>query len=274
MFGKDIRMKEIFNNQSLKTCIVPLDHAVTVGPIKGLEQISNKAKEIMNGGADAIIVHKGIIGDLVPHLREMNKCRFILHLSASAELTNESNEKYLVSTVEQALKLGAIGVSVHVNLGKEIDGRMMCDLGKVGDICLNWGMPLLAMMYVKENGNNDTKVEHLAHAVKIAEQLGADMVKISVPESIEGLKRIVDCTYLPILISGGEYTSFEKILFQINEGKKYGIGGVSMGRNIFQADDSFIRTKIVSDFIHDYISYEEALYRITNCRANIKQSVI
>ncbi len=43
--------------------------------------------------------------------------------------------------------MGADAVSMHVNIGAESEARMLADLGAVAVECMEWGMPLLAMMY-------------------------------------------------------------------------------------------------------------------------------
>ena len=49
--------------------------------------------------------------------------------------------------MEEAIKLGADGVSVHVNLGDENERDMLAQLGRVAEDAQNWGMPLIAMVY-------------------------------------------------------------------------------------------------------------------------------
>ena len=36
--GKKIRLERIINRETKKTVIVPIDHGLTVGPIKGIEK--------------------------------------------------------------------------------------------------------------------------------------------------------------------------------------------------------------------------------------------
>ncbi len=52
-----------------------------------------------------------------------------------------------MATVEEALKIGADGVSNQVNVGAEDEARKLATLGETSRWCQEWGMPLLAMMY-------------------------------------------------------------------------------------------------------------------------------
>lgn len=57
----------------------------------------------------------------------------IVHLSASTSLGPDPNNKVLVATVEEALKMGADGVSIHINVGAEDESHMLYTLGRSPD---------------------------------------------------------------------------------------------------------------------------------------------
>lgn len=61
MIGKEIRLERIINRNTNKTIIVPMDHGVTAGPIPGLVDMKKTVDSIVEGGANAIILHKGIV---------------------------------------------------------------------------------------------------------------------------------------------------------------------------------------------------------------------
>ncbi len=62
MIGKKIRLERIIDRNSGKTVIIPMDHGVTVGPIAGLEDMREAVSSVVAGGANAILMHKGIVG--------------------------------------------------------------------------------------------------------------------------------------------------------------------------------------------------------------------
>ncbi len=47
------------NRSTGNTVIIPMDHGVTAGPIKGIKSLKKMADLVASGGADAAIVHKG-----------------------------------------------------------------------------------------------------------------------------------------------------------------------------------------------------------------------
>ena len=61
MIGKHIRLERIMNRETGRTVIVPMDHGVTVGPIEGLIDMKTTVNQIASGGANAIVIHKGLV---------------------------------------------------------------------------------------------------------------------------------------------------------------------------------------------------------------------
>ena len=116
MIGKQIRMERIINRNTSKSVIVPMDHGVSSGPICGIVDLRDAIDRVVRGGANAIVEHKGMVGP--GHRRSGKDIGLIMHLSASTSLSPHPNTKTLVCTVEEALRLGADAVSIHVNIGE------------------------------------------------------------------------------------------------------------------------------------------------------------
>ena len=57
--GKTRRLKRIMR-QDNRTVIVPMDHGVTIGPIQGIVDMQQIINQLLKGGVDAVLVHKGI----------------------------------------------------------------------------------------------------------------------------------------------------------------------------------------------------------------------
>lgn len=258
MIGKAVRLGKIINSVTRRTCIVPLDHAVTVGPIMGLNHMINTIQEIGVEKTDAFIVHKGVFSHLVDYPKLLENGNFILHLSASTILGDRAASKCIISSVEQAVRLGAIGVSVHVNLGNQYENQMLKDLGNIADRCSMWGMPLLAMMYVRnDEGIYSNDIYQIAHAARVAQELGADLVKIACPKEVCEIGEIVDNVQIPVLISGGEKMNDLQFVELIDEALQAGAAGVSIGRNIFQSENPKRLITYVSDLVHKKMSFDE-----------------
>ncbi|MHC5076895.1 MAG: 2-amino-3,7-dideoxy-D-threo-hept-6-ulosonate synthase [Planctomycetota bacterium] len=258
MTGKLIRMERIINRNSRKTVIVPMDHGVTVGPIKGLIAMDRTVDMVAEGGANAVVGHLGL--SLHGHRGTGKDIGLILHLSASTSLSPDPNHKVLVNTVQWALKMGADAVSVHINIGADDEARMLEDLGKVAIECMTWGMPLLAMMYPRGSTIADEKdVAVVKHAARVGAELGADIIKCPYTGGPDTFREVVEGCMVPVVIAGGSKLSDKETLGMIEGAMKAGAAGISMGRNVFQHENPTKLVKAACALVHEGISAEAAL---------------
>lgn len=257
--GKDIRLERLINRNSGNTVIVPMDHGFTVGPIPGLINMKETIQNIVEGGVNAVILHKGHV--ITGHRRSGKDVGLFIHLSGSTMLAPDPNCKVLVCTVEEAIKLGADGVSIHVNIGAEDESQMLKDFGMISKICSEWGMPLLAMMYTRgPNIEKENDPKKIALAARVANELGADIVKVSFTGDTESFIKVVEGCSIPVVIAGGEKSdSTLDVLKNIKMAMDAGARGVSMGRNVFQHKNPTLFCKAVSAMVHNKASIDEAL---------------
>ena len=203
MIGKKIRMERIMSRESGKTVIVPMDHGVTIGPIVGLINMQETINAVAKGGANAIVIHKGLVE--AGHRRSGKDIGLIVHLSASTRVAPHPSSRTIVCTVEEAIKLGADAISIHVNLGAEDEKSMLNDLGNIAKEAMEWGMPLLAMMYTRgPKAENEYDVKWVKHAARVGAELGADIIKVVYTGSSESFREVVEGCFVPVVIAGGE----------------------------------------------------------------------
>jgi predicted phospho-2-dehydro-3-deoxyheptonate aldolase len=259
MIGKKIRLERIMDRNSGRTVIVPMDHGVTVGPIKGLINMSGVINEVVEGGANAIVIHKGMVGS--GHRGSGKDVGLIIHLSASTIISPDPNAKVQVCSIEEAIKSGADAVSIHVNLGAETDMFMLENMGAVSEACEEWGMPLLAMMYTRgDKIKNEFDVELIKQAARVGAELGADLIKVNYTGSTDSFKEVIEGCPVPVIIAGGEKVETEEDLFKIvSESLKSGGAGVSIGRNIFQYKCPVKMVQAIGKMVHEEASIKEAL---------------
>jgi fructose-bisphosphate aldolase / 2-amino-3,7-dideoxy-D-threo-hept-6-ulosonate synthase len=253
--GKQRRLDRIFRKDN-RSVIVPMDHGVTIGPIEGLEKMQVTTNCLLEGNVDAILVHKGIAKQI-----NIGKAGLIVMLSGASNLSPNQNNKVQVCSVQEAVRLGADAVAVHINVGAQDEDKMLGTLGKVSDECDIFGMPLLAMMYPR--GPKITE-EHapdvVAHAARLGAELGADIIKTNYTGDIETFRQVVESCPSPIVIAGGPKAKTTKeILVMTEEAMKAGCAGLSMGRNIFQYEKPSLMVKALCAIVHDNSSTDAAL---------------
>lgn len=259
MLGKKIRLERIISRQTGRTVVAPMDHGVTLGPIRGLVNMREMVNEVARGGANAVLGHMGL--PLYGHRRYGRDLGLILHLSGSTVWSPDPNTKVLVNSVQMALKMGADAVSIHVNIGAGDECGMLHDLGAVSVTAMEWGVPLLAMMYTRgEKFKDECGVDGVKHAARIAAELGADIVKVNYTGSVESFRQVVEGCPIPVVIAGGELSDNEEQLFTlVRESLEAGGAGVSVGRNVFQHPHPRLMMKAIYRMVHKNITVEEAL---------------
>jgi len=259
MVGKKIRLERIIDRNSRKTVIIPMDHGVTVGPVEGLADMRTTVSKVVAGGANAILMHKGMVQ--AGHRGTGRDVGLIIHLSGGTSMSPDPNAKELVCTVEEAIRLGADAVSVHINLGAETDREMLGQLGYVSSQCQEWQIPLIAMMYTRgPKIKNEYDVNNIKHAARVGAELGADIVKVVYTGSIDSFRKVVEGCPVPVVIAGGaKMDSDEDIFKMVEDALKAGAMGVSIGRNAFQHKKPEKMVAAMCEMVHNGASVKKAL---------------
>jgi class I fructose-bisphosphate aldolase len=229
---------------------VPLDHGVSNGHMPGIENIVRTVERFSNSPPDAFVLHKGVLQMAAKFIPR--HVGVIMHLSASVSFSPHQHEKVLVGTVEEALGLGADGVSIHLNLGCVNDRDMLADFGRISTLCYQWGMPLMAMVYpmIHVHAEGQRMDRMIGHSVRVCEELGADIVKIPYVDDRELFGGIVANSSIPILIAGGEKQDEYAVLESIRQAMRAGGAGISIGRNIFQHQEPDKFLTAVRQIVH------------------------
>jgi len=242
--GRRRRLGRLYRHDPARLLVVPLDHAIAAGPITA--DLDDLTGRLADGGADAVVVHKGALRHIAPG--RFHDLALVLHLNASTGLAPDPDAKYPVATVTEALRLGADAVSVHVNLGSATEDRQVAHLAAVAGDCDRWGLPLLAMMYVRGPGAAEPEV--VAHAVAVAAELGADLIKTTLPGEEAAIARITAGCPVPVLAAGGAAGRPDAVLATLAGSLRAGAGGVAAGRLIFTAPDPAAAIRRLAALVH------------------------
>jgi DhnA family fructose-bisphosphate aldolase class Ia len=104
----------------------------------------------------------------------------------------------------------------------------------------------------------DGDAEKIVTLVRLASEMGADIIKADPTENPEDFHRVVEAARVPVLVRGGGKedlkTVFAKSAVLMNQGAK----GMVYGRNIYQHDNPDAVVKALMSIIHDAASGEEA----------------
>ncbi|MCX4824963.1 2-amino-3,7-dideoxy-D-threo-hept-6-ulosonate synthase [Streptomyces sp. NBC_01142] len=258
-FGRRLRLRRLHRHHASRLLIVPLDHSVTDGPVTGGSRVNALVGSLARAGVDAVVLHKGALRYIEPGW--FTDTSLIVHLSASTVHAPDPNAKYLVGSVEEAVRLGADAVSVHVNLGSHEEARQIADMAAVADACDRWNVPLMAMMYPRgPKITNPRDPGLIAHATTLAADLGADLVKTLYVGSVDEMADITRTSPVPVVVVGGPRVDDEsELLAYVEDALRGGAAGVAMGRNVFAADDPEATARRLAQLIHRELVTVESL---------------
>lgn len=271
--GKQIRLNRILGS-GWRTLMVPLDDALISGPIGRLSDSAALIDDIINAGCDSVLAFSGSLS-LVSSRVQIGR---VLNVTASTIRTTHT-KKVVVSSVERAVRMGADGIAVHVNVGSRFESEMLSTLGTTCQSADRDGMPVVAIMYPRtEDGAGDNNFDELyaqnpahftdlvSHACRIGQELGADIIKTQYTGTPESFSRVVQCSYpVPILVAGGKQVEPLLALERAYGVLEAGGSGVSFGRNIHQRNEcSTLLLKALCGLMHRTLSLDEAKDLVVN----------
>ncbi|MBB5827105.1 class I fructose-bisphosphate aldolase [Micromonospora carbonacea] len=230
--GRERRLRRLWGPTSGRTVLMPIDQPVTMGPIAGLDAIDSQLGRLLAGAPNGIIGHRGVLRR-VP-AEAARSTGVVMHLSAGTALSGRGHVKKLTGDVVEAVRTGADAVSAQVTFGVPEETDMLHDLAQLAGACAQWGMPLLAMVYVA-GVDPAAAPEKIAHAARAAAELGSDIVKVPYTGSADSFATVVDGCFAPVVMAGGEPSdSWEDVLLDVKDALSAGAAGVCIGRKVQQ----------------------------------------
>jgi len=249
------RLNRIFRPNG-RVLIVAFDHGMIDGPTQGMEQPAETLRQIVKGGADAILTTYGTANRFAEEIASLG---LILRLDGGGTKLGEMGQGGQFYTVEDALRLGADAVAVSAFPGAPDEMDSLNRLANIVGQAHAWGIPVMGEMVPGgfDSAPELRTAESVAIASRVAAELGADWVKIPYAE---GFEQVTSGCYVPAVILGGAKKGSEKIMLQtIKSALKAGAVGVAIGRNIFQAENPAAMTAAVAAILHEDASVDEAI---------------
>lgn len=264
--GKQRRLKNILGDEN-KCIIVPLDDNLISGPQTTIDTIIKKIHQIESANPNAILAFPGTLACI-----ENSSIPKILNLTAST-IRSHHTKKVLTFSLEYALKMAVDAIAVHINITSNYEAEMLETFGKVSEVCDTYGMPLLAIIYPRgenelgdqnytdlKDCDNEKYTELVSHCVRIAFEMGADIIKTQYTGTVNSFKSVVQsASGRPVVIAGGGMME-PRALFQMIAGAMdAGAAGVSIGRNVFGRIDSEKMISCIHDIVIEGRSAEQAM---------------
>ncbi len=275
MLGKTLRLSRLFRPETGKSIVVAMDHGLFLGPIAGVENIREVVGRVAEGRPDGVQVSVGTACAIANFLQGRQAPSLVLRLDATNIWRSQPEPKegyhVTVASVEDAVRLGSDAVVAFFFVGYETDRQEAANLERLAALassCRDWGMPLIVEPLVIERGAHAVRdPERIKLAVRIADEIGADALKVDYTGDPKSFSSVVEATTAPILVRGGpKMDTDEAMLHMVKEAMDAGACGLVFGRNIWQHQNPAAVLTALYAIVHEGMSEAEALKRLRTKR--------
>jgi DhnA family fructose-bisphosphate aldolase class Ia len=262
--GKSMRLKRVIDPAGVSV-ICALDHGMTSPTfLEPLSDIAARTKEAVAGGANVIMMSKGMIRLAEPAFSPITSLALLL--SASANPEKGQPQVIQIADVEEAARLGADAVVLFTALAGETEAAMIRTLAGVGKECATLGIPFIAeaefpTTYASVSDLKDQYgFEYLRRNVRLCGELGADIIKTNWPGDEESFAKLVQAANgIPVVLAGGSRLEDDELLGRMESAMNVGAIGCSVGRNIFMHKSPEAITRALSRVIRERWKAEKAI---------------
>lgn len=266
------RMNRLFNQGG---CLdVAVDHGVCNEPsfLVGLEDMPRVVDMLVKARPDAIQMTYGQ-ADLLQSRPERDKPALVMRLDMGNPYNSvrhrvmwcelQNYEEPLIG----ALEMDAACVVVNLfMLPDEPDLFRQCvrNIARVRADCHRYGMPLmiepLVMLPNDVRGGYqvDGNAEKIVTLVRVAAEMGADIIKADPTENPEDFHRVVEAARVPVLVRGGGKEDLKTVLERSAVLMRQGAKGMVYGRNVYQHPNPSSVVRALMAIVHDGVGGEEA----------------
>lgn len=260
MLGKQVRMSRLVNPKSDKMMAITVDHAISRGiaPMTGLQPIQKTVDAIVAGRPDAMTMTKGI----AEHCMWDNAGKVSILLKCSSYSPVHPTRDVSFGTVDEAIRMGADAVSIGAMTLGDYQDVQFAEIGRFSEECMAKGMPLIGHIYPKGESvpaDKRTAWENIAYSCRAAAELGIDIIKTTYTGDPDSMARVVDCCPARVVIQGGDScNTLDDYLNMTREAMDCGVGGVTMGRFVWDYKDITALVVALRYIIHEGYSVKEA----------------
>ncbi|MGI9401917.1 MAG: class I fructose-bisphosphate aldolase [Rhizobiaceae bacterium] len=266
------RMNRMFTNGG---CLdVAVDHGVCNEPsfMNGLEDMPAVMDTLIAARPDAIQCAYGQ-ADLLQSRPEKDKPALVMRIDMGNPY-NDQRHRVMWSMLQNAdnpiigaLEMDAAAVVVNLFMlpdEPELFRQCVENISKVREACHRFGMPLmiepLVMLPNEVRGGYqvDGNAEKIITLVRLASEMGADIIKADPTENPEDFHRVIEAARVPVLVRGGGKEDLKTVLLKSAALLAQGAKGMVYGRNVYQHDNPRAVVTALMAMIHGNASGEEA----------------
>lgn len=241
-WGLQNRLSRIIRQPKNRSLMLAVDHGYFLGPTARLENAQKTVAPLLEH-CDSLMLTRGILRTSVPPITDTP---MVLRVSGGSSIIGEDlSREDITVDIKDALRLNVSAMAMSVFVGSKYEYQTIVNLGRLVNISLEYGMPVLAVTAVGKEMSRDSR--YLSLACRLAAEQGAHIVKTYY---CEGFEEVVDSCPVPIIIAGGKKISEREAIDLTYNAIQSGAVGVDMGRNIWQSDNPVPMIRAVRSIIH------------------------
>ena len=269
---KEIRLQRLFQNGG---CLdIAIDHGVCNEPsfLDGLEDMPGVVNTLVQAQPDAIQMNFGQ-ADLLQRRPGRSKPALVMRVDMGNPY-NATVHRVMWALLQNkndpvlpAVQMDASCVVVNLfMLPNEPDLFRQCveNISIVRADCDKYGMPLmiepLVMRPHSEKGGYmvDGDTEKIVTLVRLAREMGADIIKADPTDDTSMFHRVVEAARCPVLVRGGGREDLKQVFARSRELLNQGAVGMVYGRNVYQHKSPGAVVRALMAMIHDGVSSDDA----------------
>lgn len=242
--------------------LLPIDQGLEHGPVDFFanpEALNPEyqARLALEGGYSGIVFHIGLAEKYMPKFA--GRVPLVLKLNGKTNIPPDDEAfSPQTATVEDAVRLGADAVGYTLYVGSPAQDQDFIQFMQIRAEAERFGMPVIVWAYprgwaVEEKGGRDS-LYAVDYAARVADELGADVVKLNVPDFeseknqaspkpyntlkldyAQAVRKVVESAgKTMVLFSGGSKIGDEDLLEKARICMEAGATGLIFGRNMWQ----------------------------------------
>ncbi|MGE0280742.1 MAG: class I fructose-bisphosphate aldolase [Rhizobiaceae bacterium] len=263
--ARKARMNRLFANGR---CLdVAIDHGVCNEPsfMDGLEDMGRVVDFLVEARPDAIQMNFGQ-SDLLQGRPGKDKPALVMRIDMGNPYNRQRHrEMWAVlqnvrDPILPALKMDAVCVVVNLFMLPDepaLFRQCVENISRVREDCDRYGMPLMIEPLVMQPNSDkggylvDGDAEKIVTLVRLAREMGADIIKADPTADPNEFHRVVEAARCPVLVRGGGKADLRQVFANSYQLMRQGAHGMVYGRNIYQHDNPGRVVKALMAMIHD-----------------------
>ncbi len=283
--GKRVRLHRLlhqFGPANGTLLLLPVDQGLEHGPRDFFANPDSLDPEFQlrvarDAGYSGIVFH---IGLAEKYMRDYaGEVPLVLKLNGKTDIPSDRNAfSPLTGTVEDAVRLGADAIGYTLYIGSPSQDRDFVQFMHIRDEAERYGIPVIVWAYprgesIEAKGGRDS-LYAVDYAARVANELGADIVKLNVPKydeeqaenqpapyprlklsEEEMVRKVVQSAGKTlVLFSGGEKVRDEELVGKARMAMECGATGLIFGRNMWQRPfrDAMRITQTIKKLMMDF----------------------